>query len=69
MVVYHGSVILLFFGGYTLDERGAIVDRSSGSAAEAASFGAKPHRARQGYAADLVVGARLSMLGTRREVS
>ena len=27
MVVYHGSVILLFFGGYTLDERGAIVNR------------------------------------------
>ena len=27
MVVYHGSVISLFFGGYTLDERGAIVNR------------------------------------------
>ena len=28
---------------------------SSGSAAEAASFGAKPHRARQGYAAGFCV--------------
>ena len=39
---------------------------SSGSAAAAASPGAKPHRARQGYAG-AIRGARISILGAIRE--
>jgi len=42
-------------GGDIVEELGAVVNGvgSSASAAEAISSGAKPHRARQGYAGDI----------------